>query len=443
MKKLTRRMCLLLCTVLILTMIPAAAFAAAMNFTDVAPSAWYYSDVKYVVEKGFFSGRSASSFAPDANLTYAEAVKLAAALRVGHTGDMVVFSEGSPWYQTYVDYAKSKGIISHDYDWNKAATRAGYMEIFANALPADALPVINKIHDGYIPDVERTLPQYDAIYRLYRAGILEGTGSEHLCKPSAAIKRSEVAAIVARMSDPSKRLRFANTDEYHGSVSKFSAAASSSALDVIKGAPIHLSCTVSGGAAPYSYQWMWGPTEKDMADISTWNNQVIIDKDGNEAQIQTTMGRFPEMDFVPILDNPVQYIACRVIDGLGNQVFSNTLVIKFVAGKAAVNVPSSPALLANLVNESGNIVVGAEMTKPVGSKCSANGIRIYDAQGKLLKDHFSYGDYILNNTAAYTYQVSFAEAGIAPLPGTTYQYEIYTVVDGNEFTGARTTITAK
>src|SRR3712207_7330745 len=40
-----------------------------------------------------------------------------------------------PWYQSYVDYCKTNGIINKDYRWNDNATRAGYIEIFAKALP--------------------------------------------------------------------------------------------------------------------------------------------------------------------------------------------------------------------------------------------------------------------------------------------------------------------
>ena len=48
----------------------------------------------------------------------------------------------------------------------------------------------------------------EAIYRLYRAGIMQGFDAERRCNPEANIKRSEVAAILIRMMDNSKRVRF-------------------------------------------------------------------------------------------------------------------------------------------------------------------------------------------------------------------------------------------
>jgi hypothetical protein len=50
--------------------------------------------------------------------------------------------------------------------------------------------------------------QAGAIYKLYRAGIVQGVDAAHNCNPSANIKRSEVAAILIRMMDPAKRVKF-------------------------------------------------------------------------------------------------------------------------------------------------------------------------------------------------------------------------------------------
>ena len=82
------------------------------------------------------------------------------------------------------------------------------MEIFANALPSEALAAVNEVADGSIPDVPMSHAQAGPIYRLYRAGIVQGVDGAHSCNPSANIKRSEVAAILIRMMDPAKRIKF-------------------------------------------------------------------------------------------------------------------------------------------------------------------------------------------------------------------------------------------
>ena len=206
MKTTKRLLSLFLVLVLALGIAPMAL--AAMPFVDIAPDAWYNSDVSNAYEMGLINGKTATTFAPDDNLTYAEAVKLAACMHQRYTTGAVTLQNGSPWYQTYVDYCMNNGIISKDYAWEMPATRAGYMEIFANALPADALAQINNVEDGSIPDVSMMHPQAAAIYKLYRAGILQGNDAEHNCNPSASIKRSEVAAILTRMMDASERITF-------------------------------------------------------------------------------------------------------------------------------------------------------------------------------------------------------------------------------------------
>ena len=63
---------------------------------------------------------------------------------------------------------------------------------------------INKIPDGYIPDLleeELGSDVVDRIYMLYRAGVLTGSGETGEFKPYSNITRSEVATILVRMID--------------------------------------------------------------------------------------------------------------------------------------------------------------------------------------------------------------------------------------------------
>lgn len=179
-----------------------------LPFTDVYQTDWFYNDVKIAYESNLINGTSATTFSPDNNLTYAEAIKLAACMHQKYTTGSVTLANGSPWYQNYVDYAKANRIIVQDYDWNSQATRSGYMEIFANALPISALSEINIVVDGAIPDIPSTNPSAVAIYKLYRAGIVQGVDAAHNCNPSSNMSRSEVAAILTRMMDSAARVSF-------------------------------------------------------------------------------------------------------------------------------------------------------------------------------------------------------------------------------------------
>ena len=217
MKK--RILTLTLTALLLAGLFPPGISAAAFPFKDVPEDAWYYEDVKNAVDDGLINGKSASAFCPDDDLTYAEAVKLAACMHEVAAAGSVSLKNGDPWYRPYADYAKEKGIIAREYDWNAPATRSGYIEIFAHALPDSLLAPLNEVPDGSILDVPMSHPQAAEIYKLYRAGILEGSGdiwngawTVHLCKPSDTIRRSEVAAILTRMTRPETRKLFSMTE---------------------------------------------------------------------------------------------------------------------------------------------------------------------------------------------------------------------------------------
>lgn len=184
------------------------AFAAEMTFTDVAESDWFYNDVKSAVESGLVSGKSDTEYAPGDNLTYAEAIKLAACMNQLYVDGSITLTPGTPWYQSFVDYCTEKQIITKEYNYTEYVTRAGYMEIFANALPAEGLEATNNIPDDAIPDVPSSSEYAAGVYKLYRAGILTGVDEAHNCNPEANITRAEVAAILTRMMNADKRVAF-------------------------------------------------------------------------------------------------------------------------------------------------------------------------------------------------------------------------------------------
>ena len=202
----------LLSTILAFTMllsVVTTANAQSRNpFTDVPVSAWYHDEVVEAVGTGIINGKSATEFRPDDFLTYAEAIKLAACMSQVYLNGKVTLTSGTPWYQPYADYCRINNIITKNYDYNANASRAGYIEIFANALPDSAFEDVNKIPDGSILDVKNNAPYAIYVYKMYRAGILTGVDALHNCKPDDNIKRSEVATIISRMMNEEKRVEF-------------------------------------------------------------------------------------------------------------------------------------------------------------------------------------------------------------------------------------------
>ena len=204
---------LLLALVALCSFIAATpAEADALPFSDVYTTDWFYNDVATAYNDGLINGKSATKFDPYANMTYAEAIKLAACMHQKNATGKVTLAPGSdPWYQSYIDYAYMNGIIDNKnmFDWKANATRGGYIYIFANALPESSFTPINYIADNSIPDINNAYYYADAVYKLYRAGIVTGTNATtHPCNPTSNIRRSEVAAIVTRMMYVNARQSF-------------------------------------------------------------------------------------------------------------------------------------------------------------------------------------------------------------------------------------------
>lgn len=265
----------------------------ANPFVDVPDDAWYHDEVVKAVETGIINGKTPTEFKPDDLLTYAEAAKLAACMHQVYTSGEVTLKNGDPWYQPYVDYCMENFILEKDYDYNANATRAGYMEIFANALPDEAFADINSIPDGSILDVKDNAPYAIYVYKMYRAGIVTGVDDEHRCNPEANILRCEVATIISRMMDEDKRVRFdmvnpdapgiiednvkVDPDIYPSIVvgpekddQKFDVSTGDYVLNPLTiykqpegleaesyGIKVELEVQVYGGKAPYSYKWFY------------------------------------------------------------------------------------------------------------------------------------------------------------------------------------------
>jgi len=176
------------------------------EFTDVSFSAWYFPGVRSVYEYGIIDGKSSSIYDPMGSLTIAETIKIAATLhKCYHTGSMD-FAPGTPWYAPYIEYALENDIPAGAYrNVNAAATRSDFATIIAGAMPDEAITPINRIADGAIPDVFESYSYGQAVYKLYRAGVLTGSDSNGTFFPGRTLTRAEAASIIMRIVDANAR----------------------------------------------------------------------------------------------------------------------------------------------------------------------------------------------------------------------------------------------
>lgn len=204
-----------LCLALTLTT-PCLAAGAGMDtfrktgaysgqFADVPDSHWGLSAVKTCYEYGLMKGASDTAFLPGGTLTRAEAVAMASRLHEIYQTGQSTLTNGDPWYQHYVDYAASNGILEAGTfsDYTAPVTRAEMAGILYYALPESELEPIKTVQ--FVSGVKQDAPYTQEIYALYQAGVLTGSDQYGTFQPDDPITRVEAAAILARMALPQER----------------------------------------------------------------------------------------------------------------------------------------------------------------------------------------------------------------------------------------------
>lgn len=183
-----------------------------MPFEDVAKTDWFYPYVNSAYQKGLIDGMTKTTYAPNDSLTVAQAIKLSAALyQKLNKGEAALYNGEVNWYDPYVTYAVSKGIIEEKYlsysaaQMNAPVSRQEFVHILYGANAVYGFVTSNYVPDNSIPDVKMGSAYASEIYELYRAGILTGSDAAGTFYPTSTIKRSEVAAILVRMYDKDAR----------------------------------------------------------------------------------------------------------------------------------------------------------------------------------------------------------------------------------------------
>ena len=175
------------------------------TFTDVSPEDWSYAAISACYEYGLMQGRE-NVFDRTGRLSVAEALTMADRVHQIYSEGKSALTNGHPWYQPYVDYALSAGIIREGdfFSWSEPISRADMAYVFSRALPAEELPSVKTVEalpDGdQIPDRDK-----DAVLTLYRAGVLTGNDVFGSFYPETGITRQEAAAIISRIALPDQR----------------------------------------------------------------------------------------------------------------------------------------------------------------------------------------------------------------------------------------------
>lgn len=178
------------------------------NFDDVH-SEWFSSAVSFVSSHELFNGVSATSFAPEANMTRADLATVLWRLesKAQADGDAIDFTDvdSGVYYAEGVEWASSEGIISGTapglFEPVRAVTRQEMVTMIYRYAKALGLDVTEKSDlksfkdAGDVDDWAR-----DAMEWAVANGIIQGSDDSTLA-PDATATRAQVAAIMERLVD--------------------------------------------------------------------------------------------------------------------------------------------------------------------------------------------------------------------------------------------------
>ncbi len=171
---------------------------------------WSKEYVEKVYAYGWMDGMGDGKFAPQGNLTIAQAVTLLARISAVQTGRVIPASEGA-WYQTYLDYCMDHYLlynVTEDINamddaalnaWmNQEATRMDMVQILSGAASVPSLDW-GEEETVSVPDVSKDEPGGGLVYDWYRNGIVGGDAGTGAFRPDDGITRGEVAVILCNL----------------------------------------------------------------------------------------------------------------------------------------------------------------------------------------------------------------------------------------------------
>ena len=169
------------------TVLPGAK--QAVSFDDVALNHWASDSIRYVAEKGLFTGTSDTTFAPSATSTRAMLMTVLARMNGADT------TGSNPWYAKGMEWAKTNGV-SDGTNPNGLITR----EQLAVMLYRDAgSPEVDELKLIFTDADKVSSWATDAVTWAVVNGILSGKGNNTL-DPQGSASRAEVAQMLYNYS---------------------------------------------------------------------------------------------------------------------------------------------------------------------------------------------------------------------------------------------------
>lgn len=171
---------------------------SVMTFTDISHVQWADTAIRYLYDKGIVSGKTATTFAPDASVTRAELVKmLVLGLELKASNNRVSFNDvnANSWYAEFVSIAAENGLIKGNekgnFNPNASITREDAATIIYRAVNPEKVSKKADFVDY------KTISDYakEAVDYMCQNGVINGIGDGYFA-PKALLSRAQYAKIL-------------------------------------------------------------------------------------------------------------------------------------------------------------------------------------------------------------------------------------------------------
>ena len=155
-------------------------------FKDVKTTSWYFNYMIHLYEDGVISGTSATTYTPDAKLSWAAALKL---LLVSHGDLKAADATGADWSKNVIAKAAELGLVAADLDGAKAISRLEFCQVAAKLNKLAVSKTESKFTDctdGYV-------------MALVDAKVINGM-TETTFEPDASLTRAQIAKIIYQLN---------------------------------------------------------------------------------------------------------------------------------------------------------------------------------------------------------------------------------------------------
>ena len=155
-------------------------------FKDVKTTSWYFNYMIHLYEDGVISGTSATTYTPDAKLSWAAALKL---LLVSHGDLKSEDATGADWSKNTIAKAAELGLVAADLDGTKAISRLEFCQVAAKLNKLAESKTESKFTDcadGYV-------------MALVDAKVIDGMTATTF-EPAASLTRAQIAKIIYQLN---------------------------------------------------------------------------------------------------------------------------------------------------------------------------------------------------------------------------------------------------